>query len=129
MSYSDIEISNESTLTTQSQNDNQDDASVDTTVASNVSRHGKNVSVMSMITGLSLTKKQMEEIDNQRETFTTKQQRMDEIINAVTSSVSKLTTYILAVRIDMNIMSDKLEKKFNEIIALLVKTQAPVVPS
>jgi hypothetical protein len=29
----------------------------------------------------------------------------------------------------MNIMSDKLEKKFNEIIALLTTTQTPVVPS
>jgi hypothetical protein len=29
----------------------------------------------------------------------------------------------------MNIMSDKLEKKFNEIIALLATTQTPVIPS
>jgi hypothetical protein len=71
-----------------------------------------------MITGLSLMKKHMEEIDNQREAFTTKQQGMDESISTVTSSVSKLSADILAVPIDMNIMSDKLEKKFNEIIAL-----------
>jgi hypothetical protein len=70
-------------------------------------------------------KKQMEEIDNQREAFTMKQQRMDEGISTVTSSVSKLSADILAVRIDMNIMSDKLEKKFNEIIALLATTQTP----
>jgi hypothetical protein len=36
---------------------------------------------------------------------------------------------ILEVRIDMNTMSDKLEKKFNEIIALLATTQTPVMPS
>jgi hypothetical protein len=78
-----------------------------------------------MITGISLMKKRMEEIDNQREEFTTKQQRMDESNSTVTSSVSKLSTDILAVRIDMNIMSDKLEKKFNEIIALLATTQTP----
>jgi hypothetical protein len=36
---------------------------------------------------------------------------------------------MLAVRIDMNIMSDKLEKKFNEIIALLATTQTSVMPS
>jgi hypothetical protein len=84
---------------------------------------------MSMITGLSLMKKHMEEIDNQREAFTVKQQRMDESISTVTSSVSKLSADILAVRIDMNIMSDKLEKKFNEIIALLATTQTPVIPS
>jgi hypothetical protein len=40
-----------------------------------------------------------------------------------------LSADILAVRIDMNIMSDKLEKKFNEIIALLATTQTPAMPS
>jgi hypothetical protein len=84
---------------------------------------------MNMITGLSLMKKRMDEIDNQREAFTTKQKRMDGSISKVTSSVSKLSADILAVRIDMNIVSDKLEKKFNEIIALLAKTQTPVMPS
>jgi hypothetical protein len=54
---------------------------------------------------------------------------MDESISTVTSSVSKLSADILAVRIDMNIMSDKLEKKFNEIIALLAKTQTPAMQS
>jgi hypothetical protein len=116
-------------LTTQSQNKSQDDASVDTTIASNVSRQETNDSGMNMITGLSLMKKRMEEIDNQREVFTTKQQRMDKSISTVTSYVSKLLADILAVQIDMNIMSDKLEKKFNEIIALLAKTQMPAMPS
>jgi hypothetical protein len=74
-------------------------------------------------------KKRMEEIDNQREAFTTNQQRMDESISTVTSSVSKLSADILAVRIDMNIMSDKLEKKFSNIIALLATTQTPSIPS
>jgi hypothetical protein len=50
---------------------------------------------------------------------------MDESINTVTSSISKLSADILAVRIDMNIMSDTLEKKFNEIIAILATTQTP----
>jgi hypothetical protein len=54
---------------------------------------------------------------------------MDESISTVTSSVSKLLADILAVRIDMNIMSDKLEKKFNDIIALLATTQTPTIPS
>jgi hypothetical protein len=36
-----------------------------------------------------------------------------------------LSADILAVRIDMNKMIDKLEKKFNEIIALLATTQTP----
>jgi hypothetical protein len=54
---------------------------------------------------------------------------MDESIITVTSSVSKLSADILAVRIDMNIMSDKLEKKFNEIVALLSTTQTPAMPS
>jgi hypothetical protein len=56
----------------------------------------------------------------------TKQQRMDESISTVTSSVSKLLADILAVPIDMNIMSNKLEKKFNHIIALLATTQTPM---
>jgi hypothetical protein len=114
MSYSDIARSSESPLTAQSQNKSQDDTSIDTTVASNVSRQETNVSGMSMITGLSLMKKRMEEIDNQREAFTTKQQRMEESIITVTISVSKLTADILAVRIDKNIMINKLEKKFNK---------------
>jgi hypothetical protein len=129
MSYSDIARSSGPLLTTQSQNNSQYGAIVDTTVSSNVSRQETNDSGMSMITGLSLTKKRMEKIDNQREAFTTKQQRMDESISTVTSSVSKLSADILAVRIDMNIMSYKLEKKFNEIIARLATTQTSVVPS
>jgi hypothetical protein len=124
MSYSDIARSSGSPLT-QSQTNSQDGESVDTTIASNVSRQDTNDSGMNMITGLSLMKKRMEEIDNQREAFTTKQQRMDESIITVTSSVSKLSADILAVRIDMHIMSDKLEKKLNEIIALLATTQTP----
>jgi hypothetical protein len=128
MSYSDIARSSGYPLT-QSQNNSQDGTSVDTTIASNVSRQETNDSGMNMITGLLLTKKWMEEIDNQREAFTMKQQRMDEIISTVTSSVTKLSAGILAVRIDMNIMIDKLEKKFNEIIVLLATTQTPAMPS
>jgi hypothetical protein len=124
MPYSDIARISGSPLT-QSQINIQDGESVDTTIASNVSRQDTNDSGMNVITGLSLMKKRMEEIDNQREAFTMKQQRMDESISNVTSSVSKLSADILAVRIDMNIMSDKLEKKFNEIIALLATTQNP----
>jgi archaellum component FlaC len=119
MSYSDIARSSKSPLTTQSQNNSQDDASVDTTIASNVSRQETNESGMSMITGLSFMKKRMEEIDNQMEALTTKQQKMVKSISTITSSVSKLSADMLVVRIDMNIMSDKLKKKFNEIIALL----------
>jgi hypothetical protein len=103
--------SNESPLTTQSQTNSQDDTNVDTIIASNVSRQETNESGTSMIKGIFLMKKRMEEIDNQREAFTTNQQRINESI--ITSSVSKLSAYILAVRIDMNIMSDKLEKKIN----------------
>jgi hypothetical protein len=124
MSYSDIARSSGSPLT-QSQTNSQDGEIIDTTIASNVSRQETNDSGMNMITGLYLMKKRMEEINNQREAFTTKQQRMEESIITVTSSVSKLSADILAVRIDMNIMSDKLEKKFNEIIALLATTQTP----
>jgi hypothetical protein len=128
MSYSDIARSSGSQLT-QSQNNSQDCASVDTTIVSNVSRQETNDSSMNMIMGLSIVKKRMEEIDNQREGFTTKQQIMDESISTVTSSVSKFSADILAVRIDMNIMSDKLEKKCNNIIALLATTQTYAMPS
>jgi hypothetical protein len=128
MSYSDIARRSGSPLT-QSQNNSQDGASVNTTIASNVSRQETHDSDMNMITGLSLMNKRMEEIDNHREALTTKQQRMDESISTVTSSVSKLSADILAVRIDMNKMSDKLEKKFNDIISLLATTQTPAIPS
>jgi hypothetical protein len=124
MSYSDISRSSGSPLT-QSQNNSQAGESVDTTITSNVYLQETNDSGMNMITGLSLMKKRMEEIDNQRESFTMKQQRMDKIISTVTSSVSKLSADIVAVRIDMNIMSNKLEKNFNEIVALLATTQTP----
>jgi hypothetical protein len=75
MMYSDITRSSGSPLN-QSQNNIQDGASVDKTIASNVSRQETNDSGMNMITGLYLMNKRMEEIDNQREAFTTKQQRM-----------------------------------------------------
>jgi hypothetical protein len=65
MSYSDISRRSGSPLT-QSQNSSQDGESVDTTIASNVSRQETNDSGMNMITGLSLMKKRMEKIDNQR---------------------------------------------------------------
>jgi hypothetical protein len=77
MSYSEIARSSGSPLT-QSQTNSQDGESVDTTISSNVSRQDTNDSGMNMITGLSLMKKQMEEIDNQRESFTMTQQRMDD---------------------------------------------------
>jgi hypothetical protein len=124
MSYSYIARSSGSPLT-QSQTNSQDGESIDTIIASNVSRQDTNDSGMNMITGLSLMKKRMEEIDNRREACTTRKQRVDESISTVTSSVSKLLANILAVRIDMNIMSDKPEKEFNEIIALLATTQTP----
>jgi hypothetical protein len=124
MSYSDSARSSGSPLA-QSQTNSQDGESVDTTIASNMSCQDTNDSGMNMITGLSLMRKRMEEIYNQREAFTTKQQRMDESISTVTSSVSKLSANILAVRIDMNIMSDKIEKKLNKITALLETTQTP----
>jgi hypothetical protein len=127
ISYSNIARSSGPPLT-QSQNNSQDGESVDTIIASNVSRQETNDSGMNMITGLPLMKKGMEEIDNQREAFKTKQQRMDESIITVTSTVSKLSVDILAVRIDMNIMSDQLEKKFNKIVALLATTQTPAIP-
>jgi hypothetical protein len=127
MSYSDTARSSGSPLT-QSKHNSQYGASFDTTIASNFSHQETHDSGMNMITGLSLMKNRMEEIDNEREVFTTKQQRMDESISTVTSSVSKLSANILAVQIDMNIMSDKLEKKFNEIITLLVTTHTPAMP-
>jgi hypothetical protein len=96
VSYSDIARISGSPPT-QSQNNSQDGASFDTTIASNVSRQETNDSGMNMITGLSLMKKLMEEIDNQREAFRMKQQRMDESISTVTSSVSILLADILAV--------------------------------
>jgi hypothetical protein len=126
MSYSNIARGRESPLTTQTQTDAVDDASVDTTVASNLSRQDNtNVSGLSMVTGLSIMKKRMEEIDKQRDDFNTKQQRMDDSISTVTSSVSKLTADILAVRIDMNKMSDKLEARFNQLIAILESAPPP----
>jgi hypothetical protein len=124
MSYSDIARRSGPPLT-QSQTNSQDGESVDTTIASNASRQDTTDYGMNMITGLSLIRKRMEEIDNQREAFTTKQHQMEESISTVTSSVSKLLADILAVRIDMNIMSDKLEKKLNEIIALLATPKTP----
>jgi hypothetical protein len=59
MPYSDIARSSGSPLT-QSQTNSQDGESVDTTIASNVSRQDTNDSGMNMITGLSLMKKRME---------------------------------------------------------------------
>jgi starvation-inducible outer membrane lipoprotein len=74
-------------------------------------------------------KKRMEEIDKQRNEFKTKQQRMDGSIISVATSMSKVTADILTVRIDMFIMSDKLEHKFNQIIAILAITHTMEAPS
>jgi hypothetical protein len=87
-------------VTTQTKNNTPDDASVDTTIISNLS-HQENTNMLglSVVTGLSITKKRMEEIDKQRDEFTRKQQRMDDSISIVTSSVSKLMADMLVVRI------------------------------
>jgi hypothetical protein len=80
-----------------------------------------------MVMILSIMKKCMEEIDKQRDEFTTNQQQMDEKNSSATTSVSKLTEDILTVHIDMNKMSNKLEQHFNQIIAILstAPTAAP----
>jgi hypothetical protein len=65
MPYSDIARSSGYPLT-QSQTNIQDGESVDTTIASNVYRQDTNDSGMNMIMGLSLMKKRVEIIDNQR---------------------------------------------------------------
>jgi hypothetical protein len=129
MSHSDIARGHESPVTAQPQNNTPDDASVNTTVVSNLSRQeNTNMSGLSMVMGLSVTKKRMEEIDKQRDEFTTKRQIMDVSISSssVTSSVSKLMADILAEIIDMNKMSDKLDHKFNQIIATLASTRTSV---
>jgi hypothetical protein len=84
---------------------------------------------LSVVTGLPIMKKRMEEIDKQRNEFMTKQQRMDDIISSLTSLVSKLMADILTVKIDMNNMSDKLEQKINQIIAILATTHTTVSAS
>jgi hypothetical protein len=102
------------------QNNTPDDTHVETTVNSNLyCSDNTHMSGLSVVTGLSIVKKRMEEIDKQRDEFTTTQQRMYDSISSVTSSGFKLTADILAVIIDMNKMSDKLEQKFNHIIAIL----------
>jgi hypothetical protein len=123
MLYSDIAKGRELPVPTQMQNNTTDYASVGTTVASNLS-HQDNTHILGLnpITVLFTMKKRMEEIDKQRDEFMTKQQRMDDSIISVTSSVSKLTEDILVVWIDTNKMSDKLQQKLNQIIAILEKT-------
>jgi hypothetical protein len=123
MSYSDIARGRESPVTTQTQNNTSDDASVDTTVVSNLShQENTNMSGLRVVTGRSIMKKRMEEIDKQRDVFITKQQRMYDSISIVTSLVSKLMADILAVQIDMKKRSDKLEQKFNQIISIIATT-------
>jgi hypothetical protein len=85
ISYSDIMRGRESPVTTQAQHNTPDDAIVDTTIVSNLSRQDTtNMSGLSVVTGLSIMKKRMEEIDKQRDEFTTKQQRMDDSISSMT---------------------------------------------
>jgi hypothetical protein len=130
MAYIDIARGREPPVTTQTKNNTPDNAIVDTNIVSNLSRQDNtNMSGLSVFTGLSMMKKRMEEIDKQRDKFTTKQQRMDDSISSVTNSVSKKMADILAVKIDMNKMSDKLEQKFNQIIVILATTHTTVASS
>jgi pimeloyl-CoA synthetase len=100
-----------------------DDASVDTTVVSIFSgQENDSISELSMVPIFSIVKKCMEEIDKQRDEFTTKQQIMDDSISSVTTSVSKLTENIVAVRIDMKEVGEKIEQKLNQIISILATT-------
>jgi hypothetical protein len=87
--YSYIARGCESPVTTQAQNNTPDDASVDTTAFSNLSRQGNsNILGLSVVTGLSIMKKCMEEIDKQSDEFMTKQQRMYASIISVTTVYS-----------------------------------------
>jgi hypothetical protein len=68
ISHSDIARGRESPVTTQTQNNTHDNASVDTIIVSNLScQENTNMLGLSMITGLSIMKKRMEEIDKQRD--------------------------------------------------------------
>jgi hypothetical protein len=123
MSYSEIVRGRESPVTTQTQKNTPVDASVDTTVFSNLSCQDNTYMLgLSVATGLFIMKKRMEEIDKQLDEFTTKQHRMDDSARSVTGLISKPTADILEVRADMNKMSGKLEQKFNQIIAILATT-------
>jgi hypothetical protein len=116
MSYSDIARVRESPA---------DDASVDTTHVSNLfHQDDTKISGLSVVTCISIMMRRMEEIDKQREQFTTKQQWLDNSISSVTSSVAKLTTDILAVRVDIHKISYKLEHDFNQTSAILATTHA-----
>jgi hypothetical protein len=86
MSYRGIAKVLESLVTTKTQNKNPNDASVETTIISNLSRQDNtHMSGLSIVTGLSITKKRMEEIDKQRDEFMTKQQRMEDSFSSMTS--------------------------------------------
>jgi hypothetical protein len=64
MSYSDIARGRETPVKTQTQNNTPDDASVDTTIASNLScQDNTHMSRLSVVTGLSIMKMHIEEID------------------------------------------------------------------
>jgi hypothetical protein len=127
MSHSDIAQDRSSPVTTQQPSSTPDDAIADTTVVSNLSRKDNTrISELSMVTGLSIVKRKMYEIDKQREIFNSMQRRMDDSTIRVMTSISKLTADILAVGVDMNKMSDKLEQKLNRIIDILETADTPV---
>jgi hypothetical protein len=59
--HSDIARGHESPVTTQTQNNTPDDASMDTTIVGNLSRQDNtNMSGLSVVTGLSIMKERME---------------------------------------------------------------------
>jgi hypothetical protein len=98
LSYSDIVRGHVPQGATKTQNSIPDDAIADTTIDNNLScQDNTSISELSMVTGLSIMKKCMEEIDKQRDEFTIKKQIMDDSIISVTTSVSKLTKDILVV--------------------------------
>jgi regulator of replication initiation timing len=89
---------------------------------SNQSAHP--VSQQGTVSGLSNLKRKMEEIDHERVAFKIEQSKLEEEVNKVTCSFTKLTEDILGIHRDMIQMSTSLRSEISEIKNLILNMSA-----
>jgi hypothetical protein len=66
-----------------------------------------------------MVKYRQAEIDLERETFNLKQRNMNDSICSVTQSVSRLATYVLGLRTDMNALNDRITAQIQQLVNMV----------
>jgi hypothetical protein len=79
---------------------------------------GQSVPAAGIISSLSTVRQRLDYMDQERDTFNSKQWTMDESSSSVAQSVSILAIHVLGVRTDMNAQSNKLIAQIQQLMTM-----------